>query len=103
MAAARLATRKRRRDSIATDGRGIRVALGCLLVTDALGVVAASWGVLMALSPVLQIRRTLQRRAAQRRVPDRCRHDPHRIALPGRAGRRLTAAGRFFRFYRLGG
>jgi len=33
-------------------------------VTDALGVTAASWGVLMALSPLLQIRRILERRSS---------------------------------------
>jgi MtN3 and saliva related transmembrane protein len=33
-------------------------------MTDALGVIAASWGVLMALSPILQIRRTLERRSS---------------------------------------
>jgi MtN3 and saliva related transmembrane protein len=31
---------------------------------DALGAVAASWGVLMALSPILQIRRMLERRSS---------------------------------------
>ena len=30
-------------------------------MTDVLGVVAASWGVLMAISPILQIRRMLDR------------------------------------------
>ncbi|HSK93138.1 MAG TPA: SemiSWEET family transporter [Candidatus Angelobacter sp.] len=34
-------------------------------MTDALGAVAASWGVLMALSPTLQIRRMLQRRSSR--------------------------------------
>jgi MtN3 and saliva related transmembrane protein len=33
-------------------------------VTDTLGVLAASWGVLMALSPLLQIRRMLERRSS---------------------------------------
>ncbi|MGZ8563805.1 MAG: SemiSWEET family sugar transporter [Candidatus Limnocylindria bacterium] len=33
-------------------------------MTDALGVLAASWGVLMALSPLLQIRRMLHRRSS---------------------------------------
>jgi MtN3 and saliva related transmembrane protein len=33
-------------------------------MTDALGVLAASWGVLMALSPVLLIRRILARRSS---------------------------------------
>jgi len=33
-------------------------------VTDALGVLAASWGVLMAVSPTLQIRRMLARRSS---------------------------------------
>lgn len=33
-------------------------------MTDALGVLAASWGVLMAVSPLLQIRRMLQRRSS---------------------------------------
>jgi uncharacterized protein with PQ loop repeat len=33
-------------------------------VTDALGVTAATWGVLMALSPALQIRRILERRSS---------------------------------------
>jgi MtN3 and saliva related transmembrane protein len=33
-------------------------------VTDALGVLAASWGVLMAISPLLQIRRMLERRSS---------------------------------------
>jgi MtN3 and saliva related transmembrane protein len=35
-----------------------------VLVTDALGVMAATWGVLMALSPTLQIRRILERRSS---------------------------------------
>jgi uncharacterized protein with PQ loop repeat len=34
------------------------------IVTDALGVAAASWGVLMAISPLLQIRRILDRRSS---------------------------------------
>jgi MtN3 and saliva related transmembrane protein len=34
-------------------------------VTDALGVMAAAWGVLMALSPSLQIRRILERRSSR--------------------------------------
>jgi uncharacterized protein with PQ loop repeat len=33
-------------------------------MTDALGVLAASWGVLMAISPLLQIRRMLARRSS---------------------------------------
>lgn len=33
-------------------------------MTDAIGVVAASWGVLMAISPILQIRRMLERRSS---------------------------------------
>lgn len=33
-------------------------------MTDALGAVAASWGVLMALSPLLQMRRMLDRRSS---------------------------------------
>ena len=33
-------------------------------MTDALAIVAASWGVLMALSPILQIRRMLERRSS---------------------------------------
>ena len=33
-------------------------------MTDTLGAVAASWGVLMALSPLLQIRRMLERRSS---------------------------------------
>jgi MtN3 and saliva related transmembrane protein len=33
-------------------------------VTDALGVLAASWGVMMAISPVLQVRRILERRSS---------------------------------------
>jgi uncharacterized protein with PQ loop repeat len=33
-------------------------------MTDALGVLAASWGVLMAISPLLQIRRMLHRRSS---------------------------------------
>ncbi|MCV0402731.1 MAG: SWEET family sugar transporter [Chloroflexi bacterium] len=33
-------------------------------MTDALGFLAASWGVLMALSPLLQIRRMLGRRSS---------------------------------------
>lgn len=33
-------------------------------MTDALGVLAASWGVLMAISPLLQIRRILHRRSS---------------------------------------
>jgi uncharacterized protein with PQ loop repeat len=33
-------------------------------MTDALAVLAAGWGVLMALSPVLQIRRILERRSS---------------------------------------
>lgn len=31
---------------------------------DALGAIAASWGVLMALSPLLQMRRVLERRSS---------------------------------------
>jgi MtN3 and saliva related transmembrane protein len=33
-------------------------------MTDVLGVVAAAWGVLMAISPLLQIRRILERRSS---------------------------------------
>ncbi|HEX2884561.1 MAG TPA: SemiSWEET family transporter [Candidatus Limnocylindria bacterium] len=33
-------------------------------MTDAIGAVAASWGVLMALSPILQVRRMLERRSS---------------------------------------
>jgi uncharacterized protein with PQ loop repeat len=33
-------------------------------MTDTLAVVAASWGVLMAISPILQIRRILERRSS---------------------------------------
>lgn len=33
-------------------------------MTDALGAIAASWGVLMALSPLLQMRRVLDRRSS---------------------------------------
>ncbi len=33
-------------------------------MTDALGLMAASWGVLMAVSPVLQVRRILERRSS---------------------------------------
>lgn len=33
-------------------------------MTDALAAVAASWGVLMAISPLLQIRRMLERRSS---------------------------------------
>lgn len=33
-------------------------------MTDALGAVAASWGVLMAIAPTLQVRRMLQRRSS---------------------------------------
>lgn len=33
-------------------------------MTDALGVLAASWGVVMAVSPLLQMRRMLQRRSS---------------------------------------
>jgi len=33
-------------------------------VTDALGLLAASWGVLMAISPILQIRRMLDRHSS---------------------------------------
>jgi MtN3 and saliva related transmembrane protein len=36
-----------------------------VLVTDALGVMAAAWGVLMAVSPTLQIRRILERRSSK--------------------------------------
>jgi MtN3 and saliva related transmembrane protein len=35
-----------------------------VIVTDAIGAVAASWGVLMAISPILQIRRVLDRRSS---------------------------------------
>jgi MtN3 and saliva related transmembrane protein len=34
-------------------------------MTDALGVMAAAWGVLMALSPTLQIRRIMERRSSK--------------------------------------
>jgi uncharacterized protein with PQ loop repeat len=37
---------------------------GVLPMTDVLGVLAASWGVLMALSPVLQVRRIVARRSS---------------------------------------
>ena len=33
-------------------------------MTDALGIAAAAWGVLMAISPLLQIRRILERRSS---------------------------------------
>jgi uncharacterized protein with PQ loop repeat len=33
-------------------------------MSDALAVLAASWGVLMAVSPILQIRRILERRSS---------------------------------------
>lgn len=33
-------------------------------MTDAIGAVAATWGVLMALSPILQMRRMLERRSS---------------------------------------
>ena len=33
-------------------------------MTDALGVLAASWGVMMAISPALQVRRILERRSS---------------------------------------
>ena len=33
-------------------------------MTDALAVLAASWGVMMALSPILQLRRILERRSS---------------------------------------
>lgn len=33
-------------------------------MTDALAVLAASWGVLMALSPILQVRRMVERRSS---------------------------------------
>ena len=33
-------------------------------MTDALGAAAATWGVLMAVSPVLQVRRMLERRSS---------------------------------------
>ena len=33
-------------------------------MTDALAVIAASWGVMMALSPILQLRRILERRSS---------------------------------------
>ena len=33
-------------------------------MTETLGVVAATWGVLMALSPLLQVRRMLERRSS---------------------------------------
>ncbi|HET9416335.1 MAG TPA: SemiSWEET family transporter [Candidatus Limnocylindria bacterium] len=34
-------------------------------MTDALGYAAAAWGVMMALSPLLQIRRILERRSSE--------------------------------------
>lgn len=34
-------------------------------MTDTLALIAASWGVFMALSPLLQIRRMLERRSSQ--------------------------------------
>jgi uncharacterized protein with PQ loop repeat len=42
-----------------------RTSAGGVLVTDALGVTAAAWGVLMAISPTLQIRRILERRSSK--------------------------------------
>lgn len=33
-------------------------------MTDALGIAAAAWGVMMAISPLLQIRRILERRSS---------------------------------------
>jgi MtN3 and saliva related transmembrane protein len=33
-------------------------------VTDALGIAAAAWGVMMAISPILQIRRILDRQSS---------------------------------------
>jgi uncharacterized protein with PQ loop repeat len=36
-----------------------------VLVTDVLGATAAAWGVLMALSPTLQIRRIITRRSSR--------------------------------------
>lgn len=33
-------------------------------MTDALGILAASWGVMMAISPILQVRRILERRSS---------------------------------------
>jgi MtN3 and saliva related transmembrane protein len=33
-------------------------------MTDALGAIAAAWGVLMAIAPLLQIRRMLERRSS---------------------------------------
>lgn len=33
-------------------------------MTDALGAMAATWGVLMAISPILQVRRMLERRSS---------------------------------------
>jgi uncharacterized protein with PQ loop repeat len=44
-------------------GRAHVIAEGAL-VSDILAVVAASWGVLMAISPLLQIRRMVQRRSS---------------------------------------
>lgn len=35
-----------------------------MLVTEALAVAAAAWGVLMAISPLLQIRRIVERRSS---------------------------------------
>lgn len=38
--------------------------MGSIVLSDTLAVLAASWGVLMAVSPALQIRRIVQRRSS---------------------------------------
>jgi MtN3 and saliva related transmembrane protein len=50
----------------ANAGRSVRALTRPegVLMTDALGVAAAGWGVLMAISPTLQIRRILDRRSS---------------------------------------
>ena len=55
------------RHAPANAGPNVRAPIRCegVLVTDALGVTAAAWGVLMALSPTLQIRRILERRSSK--------------------------------------
>jgi uncharacterized protein with PQ loop repeat len=45
-------------------GRTFERAIGGFTMADTLGFVAATWGVLMALSPLLQIRRMLERRSS---------------------------------------
>ena len=52
-------------------------------MTDVLGVVAASWGVLMAISPILQIRRMLDQGSSA---------DISIIAVRYRAGRDHSVA-----------